>query len=762
MAKNTQPEQAGTAGTNLGPEMSVVDARYLWLGIPAIEQPPSHYRLLGIVPFEQSADVIAAAADRQMAHIRTYQGGKNSIISQTILSEIAAAKLCLLSRTKKSSYDTTLRSQARELDKKSEPSIRQVPVTARAPSSPSQRPGSANCDQAPSDFSGRRELARQARSFVPKFWTAVASVLLAIAIAIAFTASFHGRAQRQATGVKQASLSTGEQTQPKNAFAKPLALGGTSSPNISSDRKPNGPGRPESEGDSADGVHTGNAFFAGPVGGRRSSAFGHDNLSEAPPANAQFNNNGGFGIAGGPQSAPGIARSKAGDAADTIDRVMQSVVRITVASDNAKALGSGFVADADGAIVTNFHVVDGARSAEVEFRDGSTASVAGYLVVDPKRDVAVLQLDTSRKMRLLPLTLESRLPRQGDHVYAIGAPRGLGFTVSEGIVSAVRNGAEIEDYFPDYERQMTWIQTTAPISPGNSGGPLISVAGNVLGINTWSKTNGQNLNFAVSAVEITTVLRNREFTVQPLSRLPAQEPAAKYVNTERISLPSGRFLDIGSIFANTLRERLRANQFFSKSQLVAKLDFDSGAPYCLASVDHGILHGPVLASYEGGQPATVAEYVEGRRHGNLMTWSEQGRRILFAQYSNGKKNGFFCLFDESNQLCFVQEYRANVLESSHLIKNGAITNNLGPGEVPSRNEAFSAAMKLFDQSITNLNENERKIKKLVAEWDEKRRRAVAAANSAAARQEIIDHGNAIRSSNAAAIQGLRQLSGLSP
>jgi hypothetical protein len=80
-----------------------------WLGIPAAEQPPHHYRLLAIAPFEQDADVIETAADLRMSHLRTYQTGPHSALSQKLLNEVTAAKLCLLDTQKKTEYDATLR-----------------------------------------------------------------------------------------------------------------------------------------------------------------------------------------------------------------------------------------------------------------------------------------------------------------------------------------------------------------------------------------------------------------------------------------------------------------------------------------------------------------------------------------------------------------------------------------------------------------------------------------------------------------------------
>ena len=87
------------------------DPYHQWLGIPASEQPPHHYRLLGVSAFEDSPAVIENAADQRMAHLRTFQAGQNGAESQRLLNEVATARICLLSVTKKAAYDTWLRDQ---------------------------------------------------------------------------------------------------------------------------------------------------------------------------------------------------------------------------------------------------------------------------------------------------------------------------------------------------------------------------------------------------------------------------------------------------------------------------------------------------------------------------------------------------------------------------------------------------------------------------------------------------------------------------
>ena len=88
---------------------AVFDPYHKWLGIPPEEQPPNHYRLLGIKDFEADPDVIEAAADQRMGHLRRYQTTQHSDLSQRLLNEVAAARICLLKPSKRAAYDEQLR-----------------------------------------------------------------------------------------------------------------------------------------------------------------------------------------------------------------------------------------------------------------------------------------------------------------------------------------------------------------------------------------------------------------------------------------------------------------------------------------------------------------------------------------------------------------------------------------------------------------------------------------------------------------------------
>jgi putative serine protease PepD len=152
---------------------------------------------------------------------------------------------------------------------------------------------------------------------------------------------------------------------------------------------------------------------------------------------------------------------------------------------SSQALGSGFVFDKEGHIVTNYHVIDGATSIEVRFSNDDTLK-ATLVGSDPSTDVALLKVDASADA-LTPLALaDSSQVEVGDPVVAIGNPFGLERTVTTGIVSALQRAVQAPNgYSIDHV-----IQTDAAINHGNSGGPLLNTRGAVIGINSQIETGG--------------------------------------------------------------------------------------------------------------------------------------------------------------------------------------------------------------------------------------------------------------------------------
>ena len=233
------------------------------------------------------------------------------------------------------------------------------------------------------------------------------------------------------------------------------------------------------------------------------------------------------------------------DMKDLVKRIEKSVVRIIVKSDQGASIGSGFVIDSDGSIMTNYHVIEGANSAEVEFENGEKATVIGFTTIDTERDIAIIRIEKD-PATLHGVQVANTLPEKGEKVAAFGAPRGLSFTASDGIISAIRAT-------PDFSAREKgiYLQTTTPISPGNSGGPLVNMFGEIVGVNSF-KMEGENLNFAVSATDIRDVIANRGTEVTPISPtslkrvFTEKNPFSRAENlagTERGTLLFGRIRD---------------------------------------------------------------------------------------------------------------------------------------------------------------------------------------------------------------------------
>ena len=191
-----------------------------------------------------------------------------------------------------------------------------------------------------------------------------------------------------------------------------------------------------------------------------------------------------------------------------VKRVKPAVVAIATydASGEALMTGSGFFLR-PGQVVTNLHVIRGAARAEIKTLDGKGKifPIGGTLAIDEEGDLALLSVETPTE-RPRSTELASELPDEGEPIFVIGNPLKLEGSVSDGIVSAVR----------EVPNSYRIIQITAPISHGNSGSPVFNLKGQVLGVVTIKVTNGQNINLAIAAARVAQLTAGK---LQPLSEL---------------------------------------------------------------------------------------------------------------------------------------------------------------------------------------------------------------------------------------------------
>src|SRR5467141_799683 len=213
---------------------------------------------------------------------------------------------------------------------------------------------------------------------------------------------------------------------------------------------------------------------------------------------------------------------------ELVRRIKPSAVAIETFDARGEKLsrGSGFFIDVD-RVVTNRHVIEGAYRAEVHLNSGHSFQVKNVIAVDAEGDVALLKVDAPLNL-IHPLSLDRTSPQEGESVVVIGNPLGLEGSVSNGIVSAVRD-------IPGFGRI---IQITAPISPGSSGSPVVNMQGQVIGVATLQFTGGQSVNFAI-----------------PSERMAQLNRAAQADATQQMSL--------GDLVAATSRDKhARAVQLF--------------------------------------------------------------------------------------------------------------------------------------------------------------------------------------------------------
>ncbi|MEK6757572.1 MAG: trypsin-like peptidase domain-containing protein [Nanoarchaeota archaeon] len=187
-----------------------------------------------------------------------------------------------------------------------------------------------------------------------------------------------------------------------------------------------------------------------------------------------------------------LKASTSADFSGIIEDAIQSVV--TIRTDISQ--GTGFIIDSEGYVVTNYHVVDGAKSAGVYTYDGKShlVSLIGF---DKNLDVALLKIEGNYDAFELANSNQIQI---GEKVIAIGNPLGLQFSVSEGIISAVHR--------PGPSGENVYIQTDTALNPGNSGGPLINTEGKVVGINNFKVGGGESLGFALESNTIEETINN--------------------------------------------------------------------------------------------------------------------------------------------------------------------------------------------------------------------------------------------------------------
>ena len=184
-------------------------------------------------------------------------------------------------------------------------------------------------------------------------------------------------------------------------------------------------------------------------------------------------------------------------------KVLPAVMTLEVESQTGhRFVGTAVLTLADDTAVTAWHVVSDARSVRAVFEDGTSVNVSGWVDRNRECDLALIKLEKPLPGRRVALSRD--LEPVAARAYVIGAPKGYGFSISDGLVSQVRQ----LDGFAQY-------QISCPISPGNSGGPVLNEDGQVIGIVSWTKSDAQNVSFAIPSREMGRLKTGQSVTAWP-------------------------------------------------------------------------------------------------------------------------------------------------------------------------------------------------------------------------------------------------------
>jgi len=185
--------------------------------------------------------------------------------------------------------------------------------------------------------------------------------------------------------------------------------------------------------------------------------------------------------------------------------IYKNTVSSTVTIETDIGLGSGFFIN-ENIIVTNYHVIEGASEAYCYTNNSSSKyKIEGYLAVDKLVDLILLKVSGLNRTAL---KIASGSPTPGQKIFVIGSPKGLPATISDGIISGLR----------DFEGKKL-IQITAPISPGSSGGPVLNANGELIGVSVGQYAEGQNLNFAIPKSNLELLLKRKNSSTLPITKL---------------------------------------------------------------------------------------------------------------------------------------------------------------------------------------------------------------------------------------------------
>ncbi len=273
-----------------------------------------------------------------------------------------------------------------------------------------------------------------------------------------------------------------------------------------------------------------------------------------------------------------------------LKRLKSATVRIMVynAKGEQTSAGSGFFIR-DRQVITNFHVIRGGRAAKIKIFDNNVYKVRSVLAYDAEYDLALLDVDIPKSSGTTVLSLARKYPREGEKVIALGNPLDDGFAFSDGIISAIKTYGDVGKM----------LQFTAPISPGNSGGPLVNMAGEVLGVVASYRKDGQNFNYAIPSERVEILTPGTPIALADLFRNDANA-SEKGEATD----PTEKFVAYNwMVFSRAMRQ---AGYYHEVDRDTMKLFFENARSQYETDPTAELLNGFVARSIIGKYYRTVA------------------------------------------------------------------------------------------------------------------------------------------------------------
>ncbi len=844
------------------------DPYYEWLGIPPEEQPPNHYRLLELSLFEDLSSVIRAATAKRTEHLRTYQLSRHSAECQRLLNEVAAASASLLDVDTKAAYDTELRDKLRAQgvlpqptragDAAVQPSRHGAPgaaATRKLPPLPKRGKAGRQAGSLP--------------AWLPKAGLAACAAAIGLALVVSLLIWGTGSYEKESSLVfewpederSEATLKVnGEPVDvpadgpvvhhglPGNykiVACRPgfesfettvdAGLGETTIRPVwepEAEAVAKAPAAPEEETEGDEDVAD-----AEP----ESSA---DKLAETPAAIPEPKP-GAVEEPAGERARPGTAPAAPKPApqepappqalAEAIARARESVVCIRPIPGNGPVPPrAGFVLGPQKElIVTSYRAVAGAVAARVTFGDGSITEVTHYAAVDPQKDLALLrtvswptvpglplafEVGPEEELAALGLAIGPMPPGSPPTTVGFGGPSGPPLPPSGPVPVRPTPGRALElaqgvklagfsGWMPghDFDRDASWIRTTATISEGNAGGPLVNARGEVVGVNSGMAIDVPDLNLALAALEVHRLAlgaANRSDALASLSQGggpggpprgmggpgrpapsgPAGRAGGRSGMPGGAETPSTRGTPAGAAEPDIVlasgktfrREDFQIDEAAAGRLVESWADEDDfvlqvkhGSLFKTGYVAHRDekLNGLAILFHDEDTPMLYVHYVDNKMDGVLRLWDEKGHDRYCCELSENTRDGLCCVFDNDRPR-MVAEMEDDAYVSIVVVSDDGQLKRFDSESEARKDElgrkALAAADDIDGEVMKIQVSLTRNLRGAIDDAESEKKRAILAKLNPQRRARISGRANSRRAESDQAMKALRRKSGVSP